>query len=74
MARGHLYEAVMAQPMGALGFLVCLVALPVFVGAAISGKDLLGALSRLPLGKLSWVVVATLAAAWIFKLAVALQH
>jgi hypothetical protein len=74
MARGQLHEAVMAQPMGALGFLVCLVALPVFVGAAISGKDLLGALSRLPLAKLSWVVVATLAAAWIFKLAMALQH
>lgn len=74
MARGQTLEALLAQPVGALGFVVCLLLLPVAVGAAISGKDAAGAVMRLPWGRLSWIIVGMLAAAWIFKLALTLTH
>ena len=74
MARGQVREVLLAQPVGALGFVVCVLMLPVSIGAALSGKDVLGALARLPWDRLSWAIVAMLAIAWIFKLALTLAH
>ena len=43
--------------------------LPVALGAAISGKNALDAAkTKLPWGKLSWLITAVVAASWVFKL------
>lgn len=73
MARGEVAAAFMAQPMGALGFAFCAVMLPLLAGAAISGKNLIGALMRLPWNKLAWVVGAMFLLSWFFKIAVTLH-
>ncbi len=74
MARGQVSGALLAQPLGAAGFVLCVLMLPIVAGAAVMGKDLLGALSRLPWERLSWAIAALFASAWIFKLAVTLSR
>lgn len=69
MARGSVREALLAQPMGAAGFVASILLLPIAVGGLVTGKDMVGRIMRLPWGKLSKVVVAMFAAAWAFKIA-----
>jgi hypothetical protein len=69
MAQGELREAFFAQPLGAIGFVLCVVFVPIMIGAAISGKNAIGALTRLPWNKLSWILGACVLASWLFKLA-----
>jgi hypothetical protein len=72
MARGELREAFIAQPLGALGFVLCALLFPVAVWATIRGENIVAAAMRLPWGKLSWAVLALAGAAWLFKIAVTL--
>ena len=75
MARGQVAEALLAQPMGAVGFVACLLSLLIVTGAAVTGKDALSHFSRLIWNtRLSWVVGGMLAAAWIFKIALTLTR
>jgi hypothetical protein len=74
MAHGQAVEALLVQPMGAAGFVVCLLALMVVTGAAVAGKDALSHFSRLLWNtRISWAIGALLAASWIFKIAVTLM-
>jgi hypothetical protein len=73
MARGHVRDAFFSQPIGMLGFLMCVMFLPVVLGAAISGRNLIAALERLPWGRLSWVLGSVILASWMFKLGIALM-
>jgi len=70
MARGQVGEALLAQPMGAAGFVACVLLLPVAVGGALTGKDPIGRIMQLPWQRLSKVIVALLTCAWVFKIAV----
>ena len=72
MARGELREAFLAQPMGALGCIVCALLLPVAVWASIRGHNAVATALRLPWGKLSWAVLALAGGAWLFKIVVTL--
>ncbi len=72
MARGEVREALMAQPLGALGFVVCVLLLPVSIWAAVRGQNVLAAAMRLPWYRLSWAMLALAGAAWLFKIAVTL--
>lgn len=74
MARGQVREAFMAQPMGALGFAVCALLLPVAIAASITGRNAIAAAMKLPWGKISWVLAAMIAASWLFKLVVMLSR
>ncbi len=74
MAHGQVREAFMAQPMGMLGFIVCVLLLPVAIGAALTGKNAIAAAMKLPWIKISWVLGAMLTASWIFKLIVVLSR
>ena len=74
MARGHVWDAFLAQPMGVLGFAMCIVLLPLFAGAAISGRNLIDAIGRLPWGKLSWVLGGMILVSWLFKLTLVITH
>lgn len=73
MARGEVREAFFTQPMGVLGFLACVLLLPVAIGAAISGKNAIEAAMRLPWGKLAWMLGAMILLSWAFKLGVTLS-
>jgi hypothetical protein len=70
MARGQVSEALLAQPVGAAGFVACVALLPIAIAGLLAGKDALGAVRRLPWGRLSKALVAMLAASWAFKIAV----
>jgi len=74
MARGQVREALLAQPVGALGFLLCVIFLPISFGAAVFGKDAVATAMRLPWQKLSRIIVAMLAGAWILKIVLTLIH
>jgi hypothetical protein len=74
MARGEIRDAALAQPAGALGFIACVALLPIAIGAAISGKNAIGAATKLPWGKLSWIFGVMMAASWLFKIAVTLSN
>ena len=74
MARWQVREAFMAQPMGALGFIVCMLLLPVAIGAAITGRNAIAAAMKLPWVKISWVLAAMITASWLFKLVVVLSR
>ena len=69
MARGQVREALLAQPIGAVGFVACALLLPIAIGGLSTGRDPIGTIMRLPWGRLSKVIVAMLAAAWAFKIA-----
>ncbi|MBI5116932.1 hypothetical protein HZA56_10710 [Candidatus Poribacteria bacterium] len=68
MARGEVRKAVLAQPAGALGFIACVALLPIAIGAAISGKNAIGAAMKLPWIKISWLLGTAATASWIFKI------
>lgn len=68
MAHGNVREAFVAQPMGALGFVGCVILLPFMAFAAVSGANLFQMILELPWKPLSWVLGAMFASAWIFKL------
>jgi hypothetical protein len=70
MAHGQLREAFVAQPMGALGFLVCVCLLPITAISAFTGTNLVQTTLRLPWRRLSMILGAMLALSWIFKLVV----
>lgn len=70
MAHGQIGRAFLAQPLGALGFVICLVLLPIALGAAISGKNLFGVFAGLPWYRLSWALGVLFVAAWVFKIVV----
>ena len=70
MAHGRVQDAFLAQPLGALGFIVCALLLPVALGAAISGKNFFGAFAGLPWYRLSWALGVVFVAAWVFKIVV----
>jgi hypothetical protein len=72
MARAELREALIAQPLGALAFVVCVLLLPVAIWAAVRGENAVAAAMRLPWGRLSWAMLALAGAAWLFKIAVTL--
>ena len=72
MARGELREAFIAQPLGALGFVVCALLFPVAAWATIRGENAVAAAMRLPWGRLSWAMLAMAGAAWLFKIVVTL--
>jgi len=72
MVRGNVREAVLAQPMGAIGFVATIFVLPLALIGLVTGKDLLGKLMRFPWGRFSKVIVAMFAAAWAFKIIVIL--
>jgi hypothetical protein len=74
MAHGHVWDACIAQPMGVIGFILCVLFLPFSVGAAISGRNLIDAVGRLPWGKLSWVLGGIILASWLFKLTMVMVH
>jgi len=73
MAHGRIGEAFLAQPLGAVGFVVCVLLLPVALGAAISGKNFFGAFAGLPWYRLSWALGVVFVAAWIFKIIVTIM-
>jgi len=68
MAHGHVRDAFLAQPMGVIGFVMCVLFLPISIGAAISGRNLIDAIGRLPWGNLSWLLGGIILASWLFKL------
>jgi hypothetical protein len=68
MAHGNVGEALMAQPMGALGFALCVLLLPIAIGSAISGRNTAAALWRLSWERLSWLALGLFGSAWAFKL------
>jgi len=70
MARGHVWDALIAQPMGVLGFIICVLLLPISIGAALSGRNLIDGIGRLPWGKLSWFFGGIVLASWLFKLSI----
>ena len=70
MARGNVREAFLAQPMGAVGFVATMLLLPIAVGGALTGKDTVGRILRLPWGRFSKTIVAMFAVAWVFKIVV----
>jgi hypothetical protein len=72
MARGQVIEALFAQPLGAIGFVICVFMLPVAIIGAVSGKNYFATAARLPWRKLGWLLVAMTVAAWVFKIAVCL--
>jgi len=72
MARGEPRKAFIAQPLGALGCIVCALLVPVAVWATIRGENAVAAAMRLPWGKLSWAVLALAGAAWLFKIVITL--
>ena len=72
MARGEIREAFFAQPLGVIGFVACVLLLPAAIGAAISGRDAIGAAMKLPWGRLTWVLTAMILVSWIFKLTIVL--
>ncbi len=74
MARGEVRDAFLAQPIGALGFAACVMFLPLAIAAAISGKNLLGALAKLRWEKLSWMLGALVLISWLFKLTIVAMH
>lgn len=75
MARGQVAQALLAQPIGAAGFVACVLLLPVAIGAAVTGKDALRHFTRLLWNaRLSWVLVGMLGAAWAFKIALTLAR
>jgi hypothetical protein len=69
MARGNVGDALLAQPIGAVGFVATVLLLPIAVGGLVTGKDAVGKIRRLPWGRLSTVIVGLFAAAWAFKIA-----
>lgn len=72
MAHGNVRQALMTQPLGALGFVVVLFLTPVAVGAAITGRNAIGAAMKMPWGKLTWMFALIVVGAWIFKLVMTL--
>jgi hypothetical protein len=74
MARGQFADAFIAQPMGALAFVVCIILLPATLAASVSGANLLKIAARLPRKPLLWTLGALFLLAWIFKLALLLTH
>ncbi len=75
MARGQVAQALLAQPIGAAGFVACVLLLPVAIGAAVTGKDALRHFTGLLWNaRLSWVIVGMLGAAWVFKIALTLMR
>lgn len=74
MARGEVRDAFLAQPMGVLGFAACVMLLPLAIGAAISGKNLMGVLTRLPWEKLSWLLGTFILTSWLFKLTITVMQ
>jgi hypothetical protein len=68
MARGEIVAAFLTQPMGALGFITCVILLPLIIGAAVFNKNLIGALMELPWRTLAWVLGAMVVFSWLFKI------
>jgi hypothetical protein len=74
MARWQIRDAFFAQPMGTLGFLGCILLLPLTVVATIYGLDLLRIGRRLPWKWIGWTFGLMFLLAWIFKLSVSLNR
>jgi len=70
MARAEFRDAFLAQPLGALGFLMCILFLPVFLFAAFNGSNPWLKVKQLPLKPLSWLSGILFLLAWVFKLSV----
>jgi hypothetical protein len=74
MARGQVREAFMAQPMGVLGFVLCVLLLPVALVAVVTGRNAVAVAMRLPWARISWVLGAMAAGSWLFKIIVTLSR
>ncbi|RJP71871.1 MAG: DUF2752 domain-containing protein [Candidatus Abyssobacteria bacterium SURF_17] len=69
MTHGHVREAFMTQPMGAIGCILCVILLPVALSGAISGKNVLQPIIKLPWEKVGWAVGFFILLSWLFKIA-----
>ena len=68
MAHGQFRKAFIAQPLGALGFLLCVILLPIVLFAAIADRNLLEISERVPWKMVMWALGTLFVLAWLFKL------